>query len=73
MGQKKIVNNYYSPMVFNVPTPKTLLPIGKDAVPAMLLLTKTIQNETSQRLLSVLFDSGGMKTMIHKKCLPLNA
>ena len=64
-----VVDNHYSPMIFNVPIQKNLSPNFRDAIPAMLLLAKTIQGQVS-RLLSVLFDSGGTRTMIHQKCLP---
>ena len=68
-----MVDNYYSPMLFQIPTPKIHSSTQRNAVPATLLLIKNIQNETSQRLLSVLFDSGSTKTMIHKRCLPPRA
>ena len=60
-------------MQFHMPIPKISLPSSEDLVPSTLLISSLIQEQVSQRLLYVLFDSGGTKTMMHKRCLPRGA
>ena len=51
------------------------LPKGtqNDLVPSSIAVARTIQGQSSARLLKVLFDSGGTKTFINSKCLPKGA
>ena len=57
---------------------KTFVPVPKakstekkdDLIPCSMLLTRTINEVPSMRLLRVLFDSGGTATMIHRRALP---
>ena len=48
------------------PSPK------EDLVPTTMMIIRMIQKTPSGRLLRVLFDSGGTKTMIHSSALPRN-
>lgn len=56
-----------------VPTPEAKYMPPKDMIPLALLVVKSIQGQLSLRLLWVLFDSGGTKTMINQCCLPKGA
>jgi hypothetical protein len=52
---------------YNIPTPKST---PRDLEPSSVLVAHTIQGQRSERLLKVLFDSGGTKTFINECCLP---
>ena len=54
-----------------VPTPKGAS--KKIVVPGTIMIAKWIQGVESKRLLHVLFDSGGLHTLIHKRALPKGA
>ena len=53
-----------------VPVPKAKSTDSKDLIPCSMLLSRTINDVPSMRLLRVLFDSGGTATMIHRRALP---
>jgi hypothetical protein len=57
-------------VTYQVPTPKSA---PRDLVPSSVSVARTIQGQRSERLLKVLFDSGGTKTFINKRCLPRGA
>jgi hypothetical protein len=57
-------------IIYNIPTPKSAL---RDLVPSSILFARTIQGQCSAVLQKVLFDSGGTKTFINKRCLPRGA
>ena len=63
-------DDYYG-VVYQVPTVKipTQVPDWK---PTSVMLTASISSATNKRVLRVLFDSGGAKTMIHRRVLPKN-
>ena len=52
----------------NIPTPKSVY-----KTPTSILAAENIGCCTSRRILRVLFDTGSMKTMIHKRVVPKNA
>ena len=63
-----------------IPTPNSMnqLKEDKDLIPATRMIVQKIQTVSSGRLLKVLLDSGGSKTMIkslalHKGCVPKGA
>ena len=56
-----------------IPTPKTIVPKRIDLVPTTLAACRTIQNQESKRVLTVLLDSGASHTVIHSSCLPVGA
>ena len=58
------------PITIRVPTAKCPAPKYRSMIPTTLMLAKTISSCSSARLMRVLFDSGGTKTMIHKRVLP---
>ena len=51
-------------------TPKTSAPIHEGDLSNSLMLVHNIYNHESPRLLCVLFDSVGARTMIHRRALP---
>ena len=53
-----------------MPTPKTSEPIHEGAIAHSLMVVHKIHNNESPWLLRVLFDSGGARTMIHRRALP---
>jgi hypothetical protein len=57
-------------IIYNIPTPKNS---PRDLVPSSISVARTIQGQRSATLLKVLFDSGGTKTFINKRCLPRGA
>jgi hypothetical protein len=57
-------------VTYQVPTPKSA---RRDLVPSSVSVARTIQGQRSEHLLKVLFDSGGTKTFINKRCLPRGA
>lgn len=62
--------NYYDNFFF-IPTPKTTVETkNKDLIPTTMMIIRSIQKQTSGRLLRILFDSGSGKTMINKSSLP---
>jgi hypothetical protein len=54
-------------IIYNVPTPKIT---PQDLVPSYISIAQIIQGQWSATLLKVLFDSGGTKMFINKRCLP---
>ena len=52
-----------------MPIPKTSVPINEGAIDHSLMVVQNIHNNESPRLLCVLFDSGGERTMIHRRSL----
>ena len=52
----------------NIPTPKSVY-----KTPTSILAAENIGCCTSRKILRVLFDTGAMKTMIHKRAVPANA
>ena len=52
-----------------MPTPKTSAPSHEGAIDHSLMVVQKIHNNESPRLLCVLFDSGGARTMIHRRYL----
>ncbi|KAL7530913.1 LOW QUALITY PROTEIN: hypothetical protein ACHAXR_008651, partial [Thalassiosira sp. AJA248-18] len=61
----------FEPITYEVPAPKRA---RTEAAPNLMatsvMVVGLIQNHTSGKLLRVLFDSGGTKTMIHRRALP---
>ena len=57
----------------NIPVPKCTKKITKNYFPTSIAIADSIALKKSQRLLRVLFDSGAMKTMIHRRALPASA
>jgi hypothetical protein len=55
---------------YSIPTPKGA---PRDLVPSSIAVARTIQGQASATMLKVLFDSGGTKTFINRKCLPRGA
>ena len=53
-----------------MPIPKTYAPSHEGAIDHSLMVVHKIHNNESPRLLRVLFDSGGARTMIHRRSLP---
>ena len=53
-----------------MPTPKTSAPSHEGAITHSLMVVYKIRNHESPRLLRVIFDSGGARTMIHRRSLP---
>ena len=53
-----------------MPTPNTPVPIHEGAIDYSLMVVHHIHNHESPRLLRVIFDSGGARTMIHRRALP---
>ena len=60
----------FEPLEYRVPVPKTESPKDTRLMATSIMIVKTIHNHESQKLLRVLFDSGGTKTMIHRRALP---
>ena len=60
----------FETLIYKVPTPKTYAPSHKGAIAHSLMAIHKIHNHESPRLLRVLFDSGGARTMIHRRALP---
>jgi hypothetical protein len=58
---------------YNIPVPKQQPKANLDLVPSSLLVARTINGKPSLRLLKVLFDSGGTKTLFNRRCLPTGA
>ena len=58
------------PIMIRVPTVKFSAPKFESMIPTTLMLAKTISSCHTPQLMRVLFDSGGTKTMIHKRVLP---
>ena len=56
-----------------IPTPKIARTKQSNVSPTAPMMARTIQGHESKRMLKVLLDSGGTKTMIHEKCLPPGA
>jgi len=58
-----------------IPVPQQDTPPAEnvDLSPTSLLVCKLIGGKESSKLLRVLFDSGGTKTMIHRRILPVGA
>ena len=52
-----------------MPTTKTSAPNHEGAIAHLLMVFHNIHNHESPRLLRVLFDSGGARTMIHRRAL----
>jgi hypothetical protein len=55
-------------LIMNIPIPKQQKQV--DFVPSSMLMARTIQEQPSQRLLKVLFDGGGTRTLCNSRCLP---
>ena len=65
---KEVYN--FEPLAYQVPVPKAEPPKNSRLMATSTMVVKSIQNHASQKLLRVLFDSGGTKTMIHRQALP---
>jgi hypothetical protein len=52
-------------MEYNIPVPKQQPKANLDLVPSSLLVAKSVNGKSSLRLLKVLFDSGGTKTLFN--------
>jgi hypothetical protein len=57
----------------NIPVPKQQPKANLDLAPSSLLAARTINGKPSSRLLKMLFDSGGTKTLFNRRCLPTGA
>ena len=53
-----------------MPVPKAEPPKNSRLMAMSIMIIKAIHNHESQKPLRVLFDSGGIKTMIHRRALP---
>ena len=60
----------FEPLIYKVPTPKTSAPRHEVAIAYSLMIVHKIHDHESPRLLRLLFDSGGARTMIHRRSLP---
>ena len=61
----------FEPITYDIPVHKQIRtepPANLMAV--LVMVVGKIHNHTSKKMLRVLFDSGGMKTMIHRRALP---
>ena len=60
----------FEPLIYKVPTPKKFETSHEGAIAHSLMVVHKIHNNESPWLLRVLFDSGGARTMIHRRALP---
>eukprot|EP00970_Alexandrium_tamarense_P004788 scaffold795_cov195-Alexandrium_tamarense.AAC.6 len=57
-----------------IPIPKITTTVDKSRyTPNTILMCDTIATLQSRKMLKVLFDSGSMRTLINRDCLPANA